>query len=73
MSATHPTRLKTRTKESNTCASQRLYESRCGAMKVKAALAGGRAGNFKCQIKTPQRMKTACEKISKKKYKVSQL
>lgn len=36
MSATHPTRLETRTKESNARASQRVSTSPHGAMKVKA-------------------------------------
>ena len=36
MSATHPTRLETRTKESNARASQRVSEKPRGAMKVRA-------------------------------------
>lgn len=36
MSATHPTRLVTRTKESNTHASQRAFSKPRGAMKVRA-------------------------------------
>ncbi|KAK2886003.1 hypothetical protein Q8A67_016840 [Cirrhinus molitorella] len=43
-SATHPTRLETRTKESNARASQRVSSSPHGAMKVKAfPLPGGRS------------------------------
>ena len=36
MSATHPTRLETRTKESNARASQRVHSKPRGAMKVRA-------------------------------------
>ncbi|KAI5933541.1 Poly [ADP-ribose] polymerase tankyrase-1 [Manis javanica] len=44
MSATHPTRLETRTKESNTCASQGLVESTDGANEGHSCTSAPRPG-----------------------------
>ena len=44
MSATHPTRLETRTKESNARASQRVCRKPHGAAKAKARREPGRGG-----------------------------